>query len=191
MKAKVEVWEGHQDGGKAVRPFEAGGMVSPRRHLRDQHHRTSLPLPPRSAAAAVTATDAATTATPTGLTTTAATAAPAQPPLMGSPSPAAASGTSRTRPFHGTKESGTAKQQHRGRLFLRAVEFHWFILLGRGVTGLGLHTHKLKDCLFLQVLGDLSEGRNSTWTLRQHRPRRAQPAPKWGISSRTWKLSEG
>ena len=90
------------------------GMVSPRRQLRDQQHRSSLLLP-RSAAAAAAATVAeSTTATPaTGLTTTAPAPA-AAPPLMGSPSPAAASGTSRTRPFHGTRESGTAKQQHKG-----------------------------------------------------------------------------
>ena len=94
-------------------------MVSPRRHLRDQQNRSSLPLPPRSATAAVTATEAA-TATPTGLT---ATVTP-QPPLMGSPSPAAASGTSRTRPFHGTKENGAAKQQQKGTLFSVLFELH-------------------------------------------------------------------
>ena len=94
------------------------GMVSPRRQLRDHQHRSSLLLPRSAAAAAAAATAAtvaeSTTATPaTGLTTTAPAPA-AAPPLMGSPSPAAASGTSRTRPFHGTRESGTAKQQHKG-----------------------------------------------------------------------------
>ena len=88
------------------------GMVSPRRQLRDQQHRSSLPLP-RSATVPEIATG-----TPTAGLTTAALPAAATPaaalPLMGSPSPAAASGTSRTRPFHGTRDKETPKTQHKG-----------------------------------------------------------------------------
>ena len=156
-------------------------MVSPRRQLRDQHHRSSLPLP-RSATVPEIATG-----TPTaGLTTAALPAAPAALPLMGSPSPAAASGTSRTRPFHGTREKETPKQQHKGTLGRNR-----YTALPACKENRDCHLHCSSFCTQGHP-GDIHfVRRNFTWTSKQRPPRLAQPAPKSETSSMILSRSEG
>ena len=158
------------------------GMVSPRRQLRDQQHRSSLPLP-RSATVPEIATG-----TPTaGLTTAALPAAPAALPLMGSPSPAAASGTSRTRPFHGTREKETPKQQHKG---TQQVEIG-SLPCPLGKENGDCHSH----CPSIYSQGHPGDihfaRRNFTWTSKPRLPRLAQPAPKSETSSMILSRLEG